>query len=42
MAAVLLAQAQQGKVKTIDAPELVNHFENVSVAQFTGYRPGAE
>jgi hypothetical protein len=39
---LLLDHAQQGRVETIDAPGLVNHFENVSVAQFTGYKPGIE
>ncbi|HET6178596.1 MAG TPA: hypothetical protein VFE61_16820 [Candidatus Sulfotelmatobacter sp.] len=40
--ALLLDHAQQGKVETIAAPGLVNHFENVLVAQFTGYKPGVE
>jgi hypothetical protein len=40
--ALLLDHAQQGKVETIAAPGPVNHFENVSVAQFTGYKPGVE
>ena len=40
--AFLLDHAQQGKVETIAAPGPVNHFENVSVAQFTGYKPGTE
>jgi hypothetical protein len=39
---LLLDHAQQGKAETIAAPGPVNHFENVSVAQFTGYRPGTE
>jgi hypothetical protein len=39
---LLLDHAQQGKVETIAAPGPVNHFENVSVAQFTGYKPGTE
>jgi hypothetical protein len=39
---LLLDHAQQGKVETIAAPGPVNHFENVSVAQFTGYKPGVE
>jgi hypothetical protein len=39
---LLLDHAQQGRVETIDAPGPVNHFENVSVAQFTGYKPGTE
>jgi hypothetical protein len=40
--AFLLDHAQQGKVETIAAPGPVNHFENVSVAQFTGYKPDTE
>jgi hypothetical protein len=39
---LLLDHAQQGKAETIAAPGPVNHFENVSVARFTGYRPGVE
>jgi hypothetical protein len=39
---LLLDHAQQAQVETIAAPGLVNHFENVSVAQFTGYKPGIE
>jgi hypothetical protein len=39
---LLLDHAQQGRAETIAAPGLVNHFENVSVARFTGYNPGAE
>jgi len=39
---LLLDHAQQGKVETIAAPEPVNHFEDVSVARFTGYKPGIE
>lgn len=40
--ALLLDHAQQGKAETIAAPEPVNHFENVSVVRFTGYKPGTE
>jgi len=39
---LLLDHAQQGKTETIAAPGPVNHFEGVSVARFTGYRPGVE
>jgi hypothetical protein len=39
---LLLDHAQQGTAETIATPGLVNHFENVSVAQFTGYKPGIE
>jgi len=39
---LLLDHAQQGKTETIAAPGPVSHFEDVSVAQFTGYRPGVE
>jgi hypothetical protein len=39
---LLLDHAQHAQVETIAAPGLVNHFENVSVAQFTGYKPGIE
>jgi hypothetical protein len=39
---LLLDHAQQGKVETIAAPRPVNHFEDVSVARFTGYKPGTE
>ena len=39
---LLLDHAQQGKTETIAAPGPVNHFEDVSVAQFTGYKPGTE
>jgi hypothetical protein len=42
VATLLLDHAQQGKVETIAAPRPVNHFENVSVARFTGYKPGTE
>ena len=42
VATLLLDHAQQGKAETIAAPGPVNHFENVSVAQFTGYKPGIE
>jgi hypothetical protein len=40
--ALLLDHAQQGKIETIAAPRPVNHFEDVSVARFTGYKPEAE
>jgi hypothetical protein len=40
--AFLLDHAQQGKAETIAAPGPVNRFENVSVARFTGYKPGTE
>jgi len=39
---LLLDHAQQGKVETIAAAGPVNHFENVSVARFTGYKLGPE
>jgi hypothetical protein len=39
---LLLDQAQQGKAETIAAPGPVNHFEDVSVVRFTGYKPGPE
>jgi len=39
---LLLDHAQEGKVETIAAPGPVNHFEDVSVARFTGYKPGTE
>jgi hypothetical protein len=39
---LLLDHAQQGKVEAIAAPGPVNHFEDVSVVQFTGYKPGTE
>ena len=39
---LLLDHAQQEKAETIAAPGPVNHFEDVSVARFTGYRPGTE
>jgi hypothetical protein len=39
---LLLDHAQQGKIETIVAPGPVNHFEDVSVVQFTGYKPGTE
>jgi hypothetical protein len=37
-----LALAQQEKAETIAASGPVNHFENVSVVRFTGYKPGIE
>jgi hypothetical protein len=39
---LLLDHAQQEKTETIAAPGPVNHFENVSVVRFTGYKPGVE
>jgi hypothetical protein len=39
---LLLDHAQQGKAETIAAPAPVNHFEDVSVVRFTGYKPGTE
>ena len=39
---LLLDHAQQGKIETIAALGPVNHFEDVSVVQFTGYKPGTE
>ena len=42
VATLLLDHAQQGKTEPIVAPEPVNHFENVSVVRFTGYRRGLE
>src|SRR5438093_3602863 len=40
--ALLLAHAQHGKAETFGALRPVNHFENVSVVRFTGYKPGVE
>jgi hypothetical protein len=37
---LLLDHAQQGNAETIAAPGPVNHFEDVSVIRFTGYKPG--
>ena len=39
---LLLDHAQQEKAETIAAPGPVNHFEDVSVVRFTGYKPGSE
>jgi hypothetical protein len=39
---LLLDHAQQEEAETIAAPGPVNHFENVSVVRFTGYKPGTE
>jgi hypothetical protein len=39
---LLLDHAQQEKAETIAAPGPVNHFENVSVVRFRGYKPGSE
>jgi hypothetical protein len=38
----LLDHAQQGKIETIAALGPVSHFEDVSVARFTGYKPGMQ
>jgi len=34
--------AQQEKTETFGALRPVNHFEDVSVVRFTGYKPGIE
>jgi hypothetical protein len=39
---LLLDHAQQEKAETIAAPGSVNHFEDVSVVRFAGYKPGTE
>ena len=39
---LLLDHAQQEKEEIIAAPEPVNHFEDVSVVRFAGYKPGPE
>jgi hypothetical protein len=39
---LLLDHAQQEKAEGIAAPEPVNHFEDVSVVRFAGYKPGPE
>ena len=39
---LLLDHAQQAKAESIATPEAVSHFENVSVVQFTGYKPNIE
>jgi hypothetical protein len=39
---LLLDHAQQEKAEAIAAPGPVNHFEDVSVVRFTGYKPGTE
>jgi hypothetical protein len=39
---LLLDHAQQGKVETIATPGPVNHFEDVSIVRFTGYKRGIE
>ncbi|PWT77654.1 MAG: hypothetical protein C5B58_16445 [Acidobacteria bacterium] len=39
---LLLDHAQQEKAEAIATPGPVNHFENASVVQFTGYKPGTE
>jgi hypothetical protein len=38
----VLDHAEQEKTETIAAPGPVNHFEDVSVVRFTGYKPGTE
>jgi hypothetical protein len=38
----LLDHAKQEKAETIAPPGSVNHFEDVSVIRFTGYKPGTE
>jgi len=40
--ALLLDHAQQEKTETITVPRPVNHFENVSVVRFTGYKSDIE
>jgi hypothetical protein len=39
---LLLDHAQQEKSERIAPPGPVNHFEDVSVVRFTGYKPGTE
>jgi hypothetical protein len=39
---LLLDHAEQQTVETIAAPGPVNHFEDVSVVRFAGYKPGTE
>ena len=39
---LLLDHAQQEKAEAIAAPGPVNHFEDVSVVQFSGYKPNIE
>jgi hypothetical protein len=39
---LLLDHAQEEKAEVIAAPGPVNHFEDVSVVRFTGYKPGTE
>jgi hypothetical protein len=39
---LMLDHAEQEKTETIAAPGPVNHFEDVSVVRFTGYKPGTE
>jgi hypothetical protein len=39
---LLLDHAEQEKVETIAAPGPVNHFEDVSVVRFAGYKPDTE
>jgi hypothetical protein len=42
VATFLLDHAEQGKAETIATPGPVNHFEDVSVLRFTGYKPSTE
>jgi hypothetical protein len=42
VATLLLDHAQQEKIAPIASPLPVNHFENVSVVRFTGYKSGTE
>jgi len=42
VATFLLDHAQEEKPETIARPGRVNHFEDVSVIRFTGYKPGIE
>jgi hypothetical protein len=39
---LLLDHAQQAQVEAIGAPGPVNHFEDVSLVRFTGYKPATE
>jgi len=42
LTAILLDHTRQAESKTIATPGPVNHFEDVSVVRFTGYRPSVE
>jgi len=42
VATFLLDHAEQGNVETIATPGPISHFEDVSVARFTGNKPGTE